>query len=273
MLVASALRQRAEGAADARDSPAIRRCRGSCSSKIIACCARRLQRRRPIRSGRRTHRAAAAGDGPGAAGEGRPGAHSAARRARDRPHEAAAGRGDPDAAARRRTPSPRCDRWRPSRSGLIGRKDAAPALRTALSDASPVVRGRAAEALGLIGDTESAPAIGAMVGLYVKAGVLANDRGRRIGLSAVAGSRGRAPRDLRVDASEGLRRAGRRGARRLGHAGQPLVARRVRVPARRRSEGRSCASRAPERRRRLHAGFRRPGAGRTERRGQRRSAR
>ena len=35
-----------------------------------------------------------------------------------------------------------------------------------------VVRGRAAEALGLIGDTESAPAIGAMVAAYVKAGAL-----------------------------------------------------------------------------------------------------
>ncbi len=47
-------------------------------------------------------------------------------------------------------------------------------MRTALSDLSPVVRGRAAEALGLIGDIESAPAIGVMVGTYVKAGVLAS---------------------------------------------------------------------------------------------------
>ena len=44
----------------------------------------------------------------------------------------------------------------------------------ALADLSPVVRGRAAEALGLIGDTESGPAIGVMVGSYVKAGALAN---------------------------------------------------------------------------------------------------
>jgi cyclophilin family peptidyl-prolyl cis-trans isomerase/HEAT repeat protein len=58
--------------------------------------------------------------------------------------------------------------------GLIGRKDAVPALRTALSDTSPVVRGRAAEALGFIGDSDSASAIGVMVGTYVKAGVLAN---------------------------------------------------------------------------------------------------
>ena len=42
------------------------------------------------------------------------------------------------------------------------------------ADASPVVRGRAAEALGLIGDTEGAAAIGAMVGAYVKAGALAS---------------------------------------------------------------------------------------------------
>ena len=156
--------------------------------------------------------------------------------------------------------------------GLIGRKDAAPALRTALSDASPVVRGRAAEALGLIDDTESAPAIGAMVGLYVKDGVLAKIaadesayplspevEAARLGIFALT----------RLKAYDALAGAV------LDGAGTPVsrwwpvayAFRRVGDP-----KADSCASRAPERRRRLHARFRRPGAGRTERHGQRRSA-
>ena len=57
--------------------------------------------------------------------------------------------------------------------GLLGRREAITPLRAALADASPLVRGRAAEALGLIGDTGSAEAIGAMVAAYVKAGALA----------------------------------------------------------------------------------------------------
>jgi cyclophilin family peptidyl-prolyl cis-trans isomerase/HEAT repeat protein len=56
--------------------------------------------------------------------------------------------------------------------GLIGRSDAVTALRTALTDPSPIVRGRAAEALGLLNDTASAPAVGAMVSGYVTAGTL-----------------------------------------------------------------------------------------------------
>src|SRR5580765_864330 len=42
--------------------------------------------------------------------------------------------------------------------GLIGRQEATGVLRNALADPSPIVRGRAAEALGLIGDTGSAEA-------------------------------------------------------------------------------------------------------------------
>jgi len=56
--------------------------------------------------------------------------------------------------------------------GLLGRREAIRPLRAALVDAVPIVRGRAAEALGLIGDTDSAAAIGAMVAGYVKAGAL-----------------------------------------------------------------------------------------------------
>src|SRR5688572_23164856 len=58
--------------------------------------------------------------------------------------------------------------------GLLGQREAILPLRAALADASPVVRGRAAEALGLIGDTDSAAAISAMVSAYVKAGVLSS---------------------------------------------------------------------------------------------------
>src|SRR5207342_1711782 len=65
--------------------------------------------------------------------------------------------------------------------GLVGRADAAPAARTALNDPSPIVRGRAAEALGLIGDTPSAAAIGQMVQAYVKAGALATISADEIG--------------------------------------------------------------------------------------------
>jgi cyclophilin family peptidyl-prolyl cis-trans isomerase len=56
--------------------------------------------------------------------------------------------------------------------GLLGGSAAVAPLRTALTDASPLVRGRAAEALGLINDAASAPAIGAMVSEYIAAGVL-----------------------------------------------------------------------------------------------------
>jgi HEAT repeat protein/cyclophilin family peptidyl-prolyl cis-trans isomerase len=56
--------------------------------------------------------------------------------------------------------------------GLIASSDAVAPLRTALSDPSPLVRGRAAEALGLINDAASAPAIGAMVHELIAAGAL-----------------------------------------------------------------------------------------------------
>jgi cyclophilin family peptidyl-prolyl cis-trans isomerase len=56
--------------------------------------------------------------------------------------------------------------------GLIGRKEAVAPLQAALADPSPLVRGRAAEALGLINDAASAPAIGAMITAYIKAGAL-----------------------------------------------------------------------------------------------------
>ena len=56
--------------------------------------------------------------------------------------------------------------------GLLRRQEGAAALRTALGDSAPVVRGRAAEALGLIGDTASAGPIAGMVSALLKAGAL-----------------------------------------------------------------------------------------------------
>ena len=57
--------------------------------------------------------------------------------------------------------------------GLIGQRSAVDPLRTALNEASPVVQGRAAEALGLIGDVASAPAIAAMTSRQLLAGGVA----------------------------------------------------------------------------------------------------
>ena len=57
--------------------------------------------------------------------------------------------------------------------GLIGDRGAVEGLRKALVDSSPIVQGRAAEALSLIGDDMSAAAIGDMVVTHVQAGALA----------------------------------------------------------------------------------------------------
>jgi cyclophilin family peptidyl-prolyl cis-trans isomerase/HEAT repeat protein len=56
--------------------------------------------------------------------------------------------------------------------GLLADKTAVSALTAALQDASPAVRGRAAEALGLIGDAGSAPAVGQMVSALVAGGAI-----------------------------------------------------------------------------------------------------
>jgi cyclophilin family peptidyl-prolyl cis-trans isomerase/HEAT repeat protein len=57
--------------------------------------------------------------------------------------------------------------------GLIGDPAARPALLGALKDPQPLLQGRAAEALGQIGDRTDADAIGAMVQSHIKAGALA----------------------------------------------------------------------------------------------------
>ena len=56
--------------------------------------------------------------------------------------------------------------------GLIGSATAVPALTAALSDADPLVQGRAAEALGSIGDKGAVQAIGAMIATHVNGGAL-----------------------------------------------------------------------------------------------------
>jgi cyclophilin family peptidyl-prolyl cis-trans isomerase/HEAT repeat protein len=56
--------------------------------------------------------------------------------------------------------------------GLIGDGSARPALLAALKEQQPVLQGRAAEALGQIGDRSDADAIGAMVQAHIKAGAL-----------------------------------------------------------------------------------------------------
>jgi len=58
--------------------------------------------------------------------------------------------------------------------GLIGDRSAVDVLRQALADTSPVVQGRAAEALGLMGDTASAAAVGAMMMPHVRGGAMSS---------------------------------------------------------------------------------------------------
>ena len=67
---------------------------------------------------------------------------------------------------------PKCGRWRPSRSGSSVRRRATAALVAALKDPSPLVQGRAAEALGAIGAKAHAADIAAMMRPHVDAGVL-----------------------------------------------------------------------------------------------------
>lgn len=58
--------------------------------------------------------------------------------------------------------------------GLIGDPSARPALLNALKDSEPIVQGRAAEALGTIGDKNDAAAIAAMMKALIQGGALNN---------------------------------------------------------------------------------------------------
>ena len=93
--------------------------------------------------------------------------------------------------------------------GLLADPSARPALLKALDDPEPIVQGRAAEALGSIGDRADADAIGAMVRRHVGAGVLANIESDDLTYPLDAAGRGRPPRGLCADTAAGVRRAGR----------------------------------------------------------------
>jgi cyclophilin family peptidyl-prolyl cis-trans isomerase/HEAT repeat protein len=56
--------------------------------------------------------------------------------------------------------------------GLLGDADARDSLEAALDDASPLVQGSAAEALGLLGDPRAAPALGRLLARIVESGVV-----------------------------------------------------------------------------------------------------
>jgi cyclophilin family peptidyl-prolyl cis-trans isomerase/HEAT repeat protein len=72
--------------------------------------------------------------------------------------------------------------------GLIGDQSAVEPLRAAVADPLPLVAGRAAEALGLLNDTASAPAIGKMVATHVAAAaaVAPDDARAEVGAAADA---------------------------------------------------------------------------------------
>jgi cyclophilin family peptidyl-prolyl cis-trans isomerase/HEAT repeat protein len=72
--------------------------------------------------------------------------------------------------------------------GLIADRSAVEPLRAALADAAPLVAGRAAEALGLIGDADAAPAIGKLVAAHVGAAakLSADESGSRLDAAADA---------------------------------------------------------------------------------------
>lgn len=105
--------------------------------------------------------------------------------------------------------------------GLLRAQSAVAPLQAALRDSSPVVQGRAAEALSVIGDAASAPAIGEMVAAHAKSGAVAKIapddleekhepevEGFRLGVLALG----------RLKAYEPLASAV------LGPSGQPLIA-------------------------------------------------
>ena len=264
------MRERAAADSRRRSSAPTRRWRGCFSSRISGFCAcRRLRRQRPrcrrpgakarpLRRLRRPprHRISAAGDRSGSS-------HPAARRARDRQRRASRGRrAVADDADRRRS-------RRPPDGGVRARPDCAivravPALTTALQDADPMVRGRAAEALGLIGDQSAGASRRRHDGRVHQAG---SDRGadaRRRAVADLAGG-GRCPaRTVRARAADRVGTARVRRARQRGTPGQRLVAGRVCAAAHQRSSGAAVPSAARPRAGPLHAGVRRARPGPAE---------
>ena len=229
-----------------------RRWRGSCGSRISACCAirRRSSRRRAAarwcRSrGQKAVPAAAASASAAAPDllrllERRRSAHPPPRRAGGRPRRTAEGvpplvalLGDADAEVRQMAAFA---------LGLIGDASAREPLVAALADPSPLVKGSAAEALGLIGDPASADADRrAWLAQIVDVGALASradeeadgdatPRRRRSGCALFA--------LVRLKAYDA---AGRRRCSTALAAARALVARGVRAAAARGSARAACA--------------------------------
>ncbi len=77
--------------------------------------------------------------------------------------------------------------------GLLRDPSAAPALRSALGDEMPIVQGRAAEALGVLGDAASSQLIAGLVASIVATGEVAGDCAGRRRRDARARRRGLSP--------------------------------------------------------------------------------
>ena len=155
------------------------------------------------------------------------------------------------------TPIPTCARWPRSRSASSAMRSAEAALVPLLTDASPRVRGRAAEALGLIGAKGAAAAIGQMVAEYARsaavAGMQPDDEAASIAPEAEAFKLGLFAL-VRLKAYDPIA-----GGRPHGQpAGDDVVAGGVRAAAGRRSAGGARAAATARSQRALHARVRRP---------------
>ena len=134
--------------------------------------------------------------------------------------------------------------------GLIGDQSAVEPLRAAVADPLPLVAGRAAEALGLLNDTASAPVIGKMVAAHAAAAVSCRAR-RRPRRSGWRCRRVQAWR-LRARAAEKLRCARGVRARPRRAAAAAVVACRLRAAAHRRQARAAGAAHACASRERLY---------------------
>ena len=137
--------------------------------------------------------------------------------------------------------------------GLLGDRAAVAPLRVALADPELLVQGRAAEALGLIGDAESACGHRRNGDAARRASCRDRRADRRRGGVARAAGGGVPPWRRGAGPAEGLRTPGRRGARRERPAEGAVVAGRLRAAAHGGSPRVAGADRLRERRRQLRA--------------------
>ena len=140
------------------------------------------------------------------------------------------------------TRSPPCGRRPRSASVCSATRGRVPALLAALNgDASPMVRGRAAEALGLIGDASAAAPIGAYVTTLIGGGALASVQPRTSWAWPLAPEADAcSARHLRAGAAQGGGTCScRRSWTPRGAAAERVVADRLRAASRPRIRGRS----------------------------------